>query len=204
MGLPTIREWPTPAFSGRCGGVRAARACGELSPTVQRQEAEIAAWRHPRPGSCPPRGKRPVCPSVPSRSSIEAPVRLTGIWLTPTPSPHRAIQLLCPGAHIARAVALRPGVSGLHDPPAPAAAQQALQQRRSLPWGTAAVSARRPPVHAQPCDVGLVSLPGDEPGMMPARLRVRRVVVFKMSPWSRIWRAQRYGGCRTVLALLVV
>jgi hypothetical protein len=44
--------------------------------------------RHP--GSCPPPGRRPGCPSVPSRYSIEAPVRWPVIWLTPTPSPHRA------------------------------------------------------------------------------------------------------------------
>ena len=77
-----------------------------------------------------------------------------------------AIELLGAGADIAGAVAFRPGVAGLHDPPAPAAAQQALQQRGALPWGAAAVSARRPPVRAQPGGVGLVFLPGDESGVM--------------------------------------
>ena len=46
----------------------------------------------------------------------------------------------------------------------PAAAQQALQQRGAFPRGTAAVTARWPPVRPQPCGVGLAFLPGDEPG----------------------------------------
>ncbi len=70
-----------------------------------------------------------------------------------------AIQLFGAAAQIARAVALRAGVAGLHHPAALAAPQPALQQRRSLPRCAAAEPARRPPVRAQPCGVGLEAWP---------------------------------------------
>ena len=80
--------------------------------------------------------------------------------------PLAAVELLGAGAHVAGAVAVLAGVTGLHDPAAPAAAQQALQQRPALAGRAAALAAGRPPVRPQPRGVGLVFLPGHVAGMM--------------------------------------
>ena len=76
------------------------------------------------------------------------------------------IELLGAGAHVARAVALGARVAGLHDPPAPPAPQQALQQGPALAHRAAGQFAGPAPIAAQPCGVGLVGLPGDESGMV--------------------------------------
>ena len=72
------------------------------------------------------------------------------------------IQLFGSGTHIARAVALAAGVSGLHDPSAPGAPQQALQQRSPFPDRATGLVTRTAPITAQPGGVGLVVVPGDE------------------------------------------
>jgi hypothetical protein len=76
------------------------------------------------------------------------------------------IELFGAGTHVPWAVALGARVRGLHDPPAPPAAQQALQQRPALPHRAAGLLTGTAPVAAQPCGVGLEGLPGDEPAMM--------------------------------------
>ena len=81
-------------------------------------------------------------------------------------APLTAIELLGPGADIARAVALGPGVAGLHHPAALAAPDPSLQQRCPLPDGAGAHAARGPPVLSQQRGVGLIGLPADEPGVM--------------------------------------
>ena len=76
------------------------------------------------------------------------------------------IQLLGAGAHVAWAVARGARVAGLHDAPAPPAAQQALQQRAALAHRSAGQFAGSTPIAAQPCGVGLVGLPADISGMV--------------------------------------
>ena len=65
------------------------------------------------------------------------------------------VELLGTGTHVAGAVALGAGVAGLHHPSAPSAPDSSLQQRGSLPGGTATTAAGRAPVLAQLGGVGL-------------------------------------------------
>jgi hypothetical protein len=76
------------------------------------------------------------------------------------------IELFGAGTHVPRAVALGPRIAGLHDPPTPTTAQQALQQRPALPHRAAGQLTGTAPITAQPCGIGLEGLPGDEPPMM--------------------------------------
>ncbi len=78
-----------------------------------------------------------------------------------------AIQLRRPGAGVAGTVPFRPRIGRLHHPAAAPAAHHALQQRRSLAHGTAAVAAWRTPVGAQLILDLLEPFPGDEPGWWP-------------------------------------
>ena len=57
-------------------------------------------------------------------------------------------------------------VGDLHEPPAPAAAQQALQPGRAFPRGAAGAAGRRRGVGGQPGDVGVVGFQGDVAGMV--------------------------------------
>src|ERR1700757_1236310 len=76
------------------------------------------------------------------------------------------VELFGAGTHITRAVALGSRIAGLQDPPAPSAAQQALQQRAALSDRAAGQFTRAAPIAAQPCGIGLEGLPGNEPLMM--------------------------------------
>ena len=74
------------------------------------------------------------------------------------------IHLVRPAAPVGRAAA---GVVGdLHQPPAPAAAQQALQPGRAFPRGPASLPGLGWCVGGQPGDVGVVGFRGDVAGMM--------------------------------------
>src|SRR5512132_4436893 len=73
-----------------------------------------------------------------------------------------ALQAVALVAGVAAYGAARAGVGHLELAPAAAAAQQPLQQRRALPDRPAALARRRPPVRAEPLEVGAPDRRGDE------------------------------------------
>ena len=92
------------------------------------------------------------------------------------------IQLLGAGAQISWAVARGARVGGLHDAPAPAAAQQTLQQRAALAHRAAGKFAGPAPVAAQTGGVGLVGLPADISGMVIADEHLPLLTRHQLNP----------------------